>query len=37
MTDDKIMIAPPSKGFTVYCGYAARLENGKIKGILYDI
>lgn len=37
MINDKIMIAPPSKGFTVYRGDAARLENGKIKGTLYDI
>jgi len=37
MTDDKIMIAPPPKGFTVYRGDTARLEKGKIKGTLYDI
>lgn len=36
-TDDKIMIAPPSKGFTVFRGDTARLEDGKIKGTLYDI
>ncbi len=37
MTDDKVMIAPEGKGFTVYRGDTARLENGKIKGALYDI
>lgn len=37
ITNDKIMIAPPSKGFTVYRGDAARLEDGKIKGTLYNI
>lgn len=37
MTDDKVMIAPEGKGFTVYRGDTARLENGKIKGTLYDI
>lgn len=35
--DDKIMIAPSSKGFTVFRGDTARLENGKIKGTLYKI
>lgn len=33
----KIMIAPPSKGFTVFRGDTARLEDDKIKGTLYDI
>lgn len=37
MTDDKVMMAPEGKGFTVYRGDIARLENGKIKGTLYDI
>ena len=37
MTDDKVMIAPEGKGFTVFRGYTARLENGKIKGTLYYI
>ena len=37
MTDDKIMIAPEGKGFTVFRGDTARLENGKIKGTLYNI
>jgi len=33
----KIMVAPPSKGFTVFRGDVARLEGGKIKGTLYQI
>lgn len=37
MTDDKVMIAPEGKGFTVFRGDTARLENGKIKGTLYEI
>ena len=37
MTDDKVMIAPEGKGFTVFRGDTARLENGKIKGTLYYI
>lgn len=37
MADDKMMIAPEGKGFTVFRGDTARLENGKIKGTLYDI
>ncbi len=34
---DKIMIASKGKGFTIFRGDIARLENGKIKGNLYDI
>jgi len=34
---NKVMIAPDGKGFTVFRGDTARLENGKIKGTLYDI
>ena len=37
MTDNKVMIAPEGKGFTVFRGDTARLENGKIKGTLYEI
>ncbi len=37
VSDDKIMTAPKGKGFTVFRGDTARLENGKIKGSLYDI
>ncbi len=37
MTNDKVMIAPEGKGFTVYRGDTARLEKGNIKGTLYDI
>jgi hypothetical protein len=37
MTNDKVMIAPDGKGFTVFRGDTARLENGKIKGTLYDV
>lgn len=33
----EVMIAPEGKGFTVFRGDTARLENGKIKGTLYDI
>ncbi len=29
--------APPSKGFIVFRGDVARLEDGKIKGTLYKI
>lgn len=35
--DDQIMIAPKGKGFTIFRGDTARIENGKIKGILYEI
>lgn len=37
MADDKVMIAPDDKGFTVFRGDTARLEKGNIKGTLYDI
>lgn len=42
MSDDKnvdsqIMTAPKGKGFTVFRGDTAILDNGKIKGTLYDI
>src|SRR3990167_3742092 len=37
MTNDKVMIAPEGKGFTVFRGDTARLEKDKIKGTLYDI
>lgn len=37
MTNDKIMIAPSSKGFTVFRGDAAILEDGKIKSALYKV
>ena len=37
MTNEKVMIAPNGKGFTVFRGDTARLEKGKIKGTLYDI
>ena len=37
MTDDEVMIAPEGKGFTVFRGDTARLENDKIKGTLYYI
>ncbi len=37
MANDKVMIAPDGKGFTVFRGDTARLEKGKIKGTLYDI
>lgn len=35
--NDQIMIAPKGKGFTIFRGDTARLENGKIIGTLYDI
>lgn len=35
--DDKIIKAPKGKGFTVFRGDTARLEDGKIKGTLYEI
>lgn len=31
------MTAPPSKGFTVFRGDTARLEDNKIKGTLYEV
>lgn len=34
---DKVMIVPEGKGFMVYRGDTTRLDNGKIKGTLYDI
>jgi hypothetical protein len=37
MSNDKIMVAPNDKGFTIFRGDTARLENGKIIGTLYDI
>lgn len=37
VTDDEIMIAPKGKGFTVFRGDTARLEDGKIMGTLYDM
>jgi len=37
MTNDKIMIAPEGKGFTVFRGDTARLEKDNIKGTLYEI
>lgn len=37
MPDDQIMTAPKGKGFTIFRGDTARLENGKIKGTFYDI
>lgn len=37
MTDDKVMIAPERKGFTVFRGDTARLEKDKITGTLYKI
>lgn len=33
----QIMIAPKNKGFTIFRGDTARLENGKIKGTLYEM
>jgi len=36
-SEDQIMVAPKGKGFTVFRGDTARLENGKIRGTLYDI
>ena len=35
--NDQIMIAPKGKGFTIFRGDTARLENDKIKGTLYEI
>jgi len=35
--DNQLMIAPKGKGFTIFRGDTARLDNGKIKGTLYDI
>ncbi len=37
MINDKVMIAPEGKGFTVFRGDTARLEKSKIKGALYEI
>ena len=37
MTNDKMMTAPKGKGFTVFRGDTARLEDNKIKGTLYKI
>ena len=37
MADEEIMTAERGKGFTIFRGDTARLENGKIKGTLYDI
>ncbi len=37
MPDDQIMTAQKGKGFTIFRGDTAILENGKIKGTLYDI
>lgn len=37
MTNDKTMIAPKGKGFTVFRGDTARLEYNKIRGTLYNI
>ena len=35
--DNQIMISPKGKGFTIFRGDTAILDNGKIKGTLYDI
>jgi len=35
--DDQIMVSPKGKGFTIFRGDTAILENGKIRGTLYDI
>lgn len=35
--NDKILIAPKEKGFTIFRGDTARLEDDKIKGTLYKI
>ncbi len=37
MSNDELMEAPKGKGFSVFRGDTAILDNGKIKGILYDI
>ena len=37
MSDDEILTAPKGKGFTIFRGDTAILENGKIKGTLYEI
>lgn len=37
MPEDQIMIAPKGKGFIIFRGDTARIENGKIKGTLYEI
>lgn len=37
VSNNQIMVAPKGKGFTIFRGDTARLENGKIKGTLYDI
>ncbi len=34
---DNMIVAPKGKGFTIFRGDTARLENGKIRGTLYDI
>lgn len=35
--EDEIMVAPKGKGFTVFRGDTARLENGKIRGTIYKV
>ena len=37
MVNEEIMIEEKGKGFDIFRGDTARLENGKIKGTLYDI